>query len=302
MTIVQMLYFSTVCQYMNLTRAAQKLHISQPALSSVIKQIESECGVMLFQHRANSIRITDEGVVLRQEVEPIIKQYKHLETMIIDRRLERNYIRIGLLPILGMGIMSGISSLFKSRYPDVQLQLFEEETNQLYEDLDSGKVDLIFTTHKKEKPEGAVDSIKEYESLRLRDIHMVFAVSQQNPLAYLDCVEWADVVQQPLIMLDESFEMINDIVMKIKQDGYHLPVDICYTNQISTAMTFIETNTAAGFMPVDVVQHNSRVKGLSFPGVEKYPIYMVYRRDHHQFHAAKLFEKTAMELFTEASA
>ena len=302
MTIVQMLYFSTVCQYMNLTKAAQKLHISQPALSSVIRQIESECGVMLFQHRANSISITDEGVVLRQEVEPILKQYKHLETMITDSHLERNYIRIGLLPILGMGVMSGISALFKSRYPDVQLQLTEKETGQLYEDLDSGKVDLIITTQKKEMPEEAADSIKEYESLRLRDLHMVFAVSQQHPLAHLDRVEWADVVQQPLIMLDESIEMIDDIIAKIKQDGYHLPADTCYTNQLYTAMVFIETNTAAGFLPIDAVQHNSKVKGLLFPGTERYPVYMVYRRDRHQFHAAKLFEKTAMELFTEASA
>ena len=160
MTIVQMLYFSTVCQYMNLTKAAQKLHISQPALSAVIKQIEAECGVMLFQHRANSIHITDEGVVLRQEVEPILQQYRHLETLISGKRLDRKYIRIGLSPIRGTGIMSEISALFKRRYPEIQLQLYEEGTKHLYEDLDLGKVDLINTTPKREMTDQELESSK----------------------------------------------------------------------------------------------------------------------------------------------
>ena len=68
MTLIQMLYFYTVCEYMSFTKAAEKLRISQPALSSAIRQAEEKCGVELFKHRANSISITDEGIVLRQPI------------------------------------------------------------------------------------------------------------------------------------------------------------------------------------------------------------------------------------------
>ena len=301
MTIVQMLYFSTVCQYMNLTKAAQKLHISQPALSAVIKQIEAECGVMLFQHRANSIHITDEGVVLQQEVEPILQQYRHLETLIPGKRLDRKYIRIGLSPIRGTGIMSEISALFKRRYPEIQLQLYEEGTKQLYEDLDLGKVDLIITTPKREMTDQELEASKEYAAFHLRDIHMVFAVSKSHPLAQRERVEWADIVQQKLILLDESFDMTRYIEASIKQDGYQLPADTCFTSQVFTAMIFIEANAAAGFMPADAVQHNPRVKGLLFPGAKGHPIYLIYRRDRHLFHAAKMFVATAKELLAQES-
>ena len=68
MTLIQMLYFYTVCEYMSFTKAAEKLRISQPALSSAIRQVEEKCGVELFKHRANSISITDERIVLRQPI------------------------------------------------------------------------------------------------------------------------------------------------------------------------------------------------------------------------------------------
>ena len=92
MTIVQMHYFNVACQYMNLTRAAEKLHISQPALSAVIKQVEEECGVQLFRHRANSITITDEGIVLQQEIQPILDRYQHLKRLLSAGKLDRNYV------------------------------------------------------------------------------------------------------------------------------------------------------------------------------------------------------------------
>ena len=60
MTITQMRYFKTVCQYMSLTKASKVLHVSQPALSMAIKEIENNYGVALFHHNANSLSITQE--------------------------------------------------------------------------------------------------------------------------------------------------------------------------------------------------------------------------------------------------
>ena len=299
MTIVQMQYFSTACQYMNLTKAAKELRISQPALSAVIKQIETECGVKLFQHRVNSISITDEGVVLRQEVEPILQQYRHLKTLISDKRLERNYLRMGVPPLQGTGILSEISALFKRRHPEVQLHLFEKETSQLYVDLDRGRVDLIIASPPWDMPEERMEASEAYAALRLRDMRLVFAVSSRHPLAQRERVEWEDIVKQPLILLDESYDMTRFIEEEIKQCGYRLPPDACFTSQIYTAMILIEANAAASFMPLEAIQHNPRVKGLDFPGAEGQPLYLVFRRDRHLFQAACLFVATAREVLDE---
>ena len=70
MTIVQMQYFQAVCRYENFTRAAEELHISQPAMSAAMKDLEKECGVPLFVRDKNSLRVTDEGKILLEEAEP----------------------------------------------------------------------------------------------------------------------------------------------------------------------------------------------------------------------------------------
>ena len=53
-----MQYFQAVCRYENFTRAAEELHISQPAMSAAMKDLEKECGVPLFVRDKNSLRVT----------------------------------------------------------------------------------------------------------------------------------------------------------------------------------------------------------------------------------------------------
>ena len=61
MKISQLRYFMTVCRYNNITKAAEELYVSQPAISSSIKDLETEFGVKLFYRQNNKLLLTDEG-------------------------------------------------------------------------------------------------------------------------------------------------------------------------------------------------------------------------------------------------
>ena len=89
MTLIQMKYYMTVCQYMSLTKASRELHVSQPALSMAIKKLEDKCGVSLFHHAANSLAITDHGIVLLEEITTIVNQYRNLEQLLSGNLLNR---------------------------------------------------------------------------------------------------------------------------------------------------------------------------------------------------------------------
>ena len=62
MTLQQIQYFITVCKYKSFTKAMEEMHISQPGISSAMKELERECKVTLFERRNNSLYITDAGV------------------------------------------------------------------------------------------------------------------------------------------------------------------------------------------------------------------------------------------------
>ena len=298
MTIVQMLYFNTACQYMNLTKAAEKLHISQPALSSVIKQIEEECGVQLFRHRANSISITDEGIVLQQEIQPILDRYQHLERLLASGKLDRNYVQIGLSPFRGNAVMPDIAARFQQKYHGQQLIITEGGTPYLYENLDLNKFDLIITSKKPGFSEEDWAQSPLYGHIRLKELYMVLAVNIENPLAEKDTATWQDIVQEPLILLDNTYSQKNTISQLLAQAGYQLPDNICYANQVHTIIRFIEKNAASGFLPMDIAEENPKMKGLLFPNSDPHAIYLVWRKDRHLFHAAKHFVETARELYS----
>ena len=297
MTIVQMHYFNTACQYMNLTKAAEKLHISQPALSSVIKQIEAECGVQLFRHRANSISITDEGIVLQQEIQPILERYQHLERLLASGKLDRNYVQIGLSPFRGNAVMPDIAARIHQKYSGLQLVITEGGTPYLYENLDLNKFDLLITSRKPGFSEEDWERSPLYGHIRLKELYMVFAVSRDHPLADKEAVTWQEIVREPLILLDNTYSQKSRISQLLAGAGYAPPDNICYSTQVHTIIRFVEKNAACGFLPMDIVEENPKLKGLLFPDSEMHSIYLVWRKDRHLFHAAQHFVETARELY-----
>ncbi|MFR3347575.1 MAG: LysR family transcriptional regulator, partial [Christensenellales bacterium] len=72
MKISQLRYFMTVCRYNNITKAAEELYVSQPAISSSIKDLETEFGVKLFYRQNNKLLLTDEGEYFLDKVTDIL--------------------------------------------------------------------------------------------------------------------------------------------------------------------------------------------------------------------------------------
>ncbi len=299
MTLIQMQYYMSVCHHMSLTKASRELHVSQPALSMAIKEIESNCGVALFQRTPNSLSITDYGIVLLEEVSTIFNQYKHLQQVLSNNLLNRNYVRVGLCTPYGNTVFPEIVSRLREKQPDIQLFITEAGTRQDYENLDNNKVDLIITGKNPEPSEREMQDSSIYCHIPLVQSDMVFAVSCDNPLARKHSVAWEEIVKEPLALLNDSFSLTRVISSELREAGYALPQNVYYTNQMYTVERFIEKNVAAGFLPSQVARDNPRIVGLKCPLPQNRWIYLVYRKDRHLFLCAKMFIKTAKETFSD---
>lgn len=297
MTIAQMLYFNTVCQYMDLTMAAQQLKISPSELSIVLEQICAECGTELFRHRCNAIDLTDEGAVLRQEIEGTLKHYRQLKEKIQGGHLERNYVRVGFPPVCGLNIASEIAALFKRRHPNTALQLTEEGNDALFKALDEDQLDVIIASPDWESAEEATGIPPVYEILPIWNDQLLFAVSIHHPLAQQESVSWEDIMRIPLILLSPNDELTQHIEERLRQSGFQPPAQLCFISQLYTALTLIETNFAAGFLPAKAIHHHPRIKELLYPRAERQLFYLIFRKDRHLFQAVSKFVDTARELF-----
>ena len=79
MRLDHLYYFNTICKYDNLTRAAEKINISQPALSNSVRQLESEFGVQLFHRTSKGLVLTEAGQIFLNESTIILDQINYLK-------------------------------------------------------------------------------------------------------------------------------------------------------------------------------------------------------------------------------
>lgn len=296
MTLTQMEYFQAVCKYENFTKAAESLHISQPAMSSAMNGLEKECGVPLFLRDKNSLKITDEGHILLEEINLVLRQNDHLRHVVNDLSLMRKYVRVGMSTLSGNQVYPKICQEFRSNFPDIQIISVEESTARQFEMLDAGLLDVIITIKRFEDPEEqkAFDAV--YGHWPMRESCQYFCVSKDNALAQKSYITMEEISEEPLVMLADHFSQTRRIKENFKKRGleYHV---MHYTNQMYTIERFIEQNIAAGFLPQEVAEENPNIAGIPYDGTEFRQIEIFWRKDQFLFTATKNLIQTVKHIY-----
>lgn len=280
MTLTQMQYFFTVCQYENYTRAAERLYVSQPAVSQAIRELETECGTPLFYRRGNSLVTTPEGRTLYEEVSIVLRQMDRLGHVVKDLSLQRSFLRVGLSTFSGNAVFPSICRRFSVQHPEIELQTCEDTTRTLLYQLDEGQLDFALTTPNTELSRAQLES--KYYFYPLKSLPMMFAVHREHPLAAQGRVSWEEIAAQPLVMLTDRFAPTRRIKKLFAEQGLHLHV-IHYTTQMYTVERFVEQGAACGFLPGAVMEHNKDIAGLSYPVLPRgYSLMLIWKKQGQQ--------------------
>lgn len=296
MTLIQMQYFQAVCRFENFTRAAEELHISQPAMSAAMKDLERECGVPLFIRDKNSLRITDEGQILLEEVSLVLNQYEHLNHIVKDLELSRKYIRIGLSTLSGNQVYPELLQEYSRRCPDIQVISVEESTKRQFEMLDSGLLDVIITIKRLHEPEEWKQFNGIYGHWPMKETSLVFCVGKENPLAGEEYVTMEQISKVPLILLKDNFSQTARIKSQFEHRGLDYQV-MHYTNQMYTIERFAEKNIAAGFLPEPVASGNPDIVGIPYEDMEPCMIEVFWKKGRFLFSAARQFLEMVREMY-----
>ena len=136
-------YFLVTASEGNMTKAAERLHVSQQALSNQIARLESELGCRLFERRQN-LRLTYAGEQFKASAEKILDIQRQTETELDDiNNNRRGELRIGISHTRGQAILPLILPKFSRMYPQVELHVSEGSTHILEEHLEKGRIDVL---------------------------------------------------------------------------------------------------------------------------------------------------------------
>lgn len=139
----------TVYQEKSISKAAQKLFVSQPSLSIMIRKIEEEVGVPLFDRTSKPIRLTEAGMEYIKATEAILHIEKAFDNYInAANELVTGSLTVGGNQLLSSLVLPSYISKFISRYPGIQLQMEDNNSLTLENMITSGQLDLVIDNHK----------------------------------------------------------------------------------------------------------------------------------------------------------
>lgn len=143
MEIRHLIYFKTVAEKLNFTRAAEALHISQPPLTRQIRDLETELGKALFYRSTAKVELTEAGTYFLREATAILERLDGAREIVsqLDNRSQPVF-RIGYMSSIPVETLTGIVGGLKARFPFLKTHLFEIPTIKQIRALEADKLDV----------------------------------------------------------------------------------------------------------------------------------------------------------------
>lgn len=209
--------FRVLAEELHFGRAAQRLHITQPALSHQIKMIEQSVGCMLLDRSSHHVALTEAGAGFARELGPALDQIARAKDLALDiARGDAGALSIGYCELPWSGELPGIVSAYAQRFPNMDISLKAMTTNKQAESLRSGALDVAFL-HPPVDEAGLA-------SLHIGNERMVAALPRAHPLASRKSLSFAQLAKERLIMCSEiSAPHLNAAVMQACSASGQMP-------------------------------------------------------------------------------
>ena len=214
MDIRHLTYFIEVAQQRSFTKAAQVLHITQPSISKMIKLLEEELDVILFDRSAKHIELTDAGKALLNQSQQIVNSFQNLTSDLADLiHSKKGAITIGLPPMVGARFFPQVISDFTTLHPQISLTLLEVGSEKVHAGVDDGSLDI-----------GVVmlpvnENI--VEMFPIIDQPMMLIVHPEHFLAQQSTVELSQLKDENFILFMKSFTLHDRIINRCIESGFN---------------------------------------------------------------------------------
>ncbi len=143
MNIQQLEYIVKLYQYGSFAKAAEQCFVTQPTLSMMIKKLEEELDVIIFDRNKNPLEPTEVGLQIIQQAQLVLNQIDELKAIAGNQKnITKGKIKIGIIPTIAPYLLPLVLSTFSEKYPDITLEIQEITTDEIIEYIRKGIIDI----------------------------------------------------------------------------------------------------------------------------------------------------------------
>lgn len=210
MDIRTLRYFVEVVRQQSFTRAAEKLFVTQPTISKMLKNLEDELNCTLLIRDGRKLLLTDTGRVVFERGLAILAEFRQLEAELSDiNHLNKGVLRLGIPPMVGM-LMARPISLFRQRYPGVELKISEFGGLTVQQAVMNGELDVAMTALPVEEASGLT-------TLSLFSHPLCVLVPRSGQWTTCDSIAPEALAEHPLLIYNEDFALSRQLMTLFSQ-------------------------------------------------------------------------------------
>lgn len=291
-------YFVAIVQSGSLTRAAEKLYVSQPSLSQYVKRLEESLGVTLFDRSASPLRLTYTGeryyhyvLQLMKLDEDVRREFQDIQSAVSGR------LRLGVAFWRGACLLPDVFPAFHERYPKIQLELFEGSAAEMEAELRNDRLDLAVMN---------LPRMLDYGKLTCEIIceeRILLAVPARHPKAEAlleRCAYDGGFPVAPLELLRELPVVMTKPGQNLTHEVNHAlakqhiePDVLLETASLTTAINLVKEGVACTFVPAEGAKVCQQSDAVTFFAPDcpdlVWDLAAVYRKDTYLTKLARLF-------------
>ncbi len=244
MTLVQLEYIIALDTYRNFVLAAEKCFVTQPTLSMQIQKLEESLGVKLFDRSKQPVVPTEIGMEIIEQARTVLNETYKLKEVISDKEGNlKGELKIGVIPTIAPYLLPKVILNFLNKYPQIELQIWENTTEKIIADLKNGTLDCGLLSTPLED-----STLKE---IPLFYENFVVYASRSSSLMDKKIISTKDINTEEIWLLNEGHCMRNQIlnICNRKKSSPASKNFEYYTGSIETLKKMVDLNNGITILP-----------------------------------------------------
>lgn len=212
------------------TKAAQTLHIAQPALSMAVTRLESELGVTLFNRASRQVTVTAEGQCFLDRAQRALLELDMAQQELRDiAHLHTGEIRLGVPPMFGINNVPELLGAFRIQHPKITMTVYEGSADAISQRLENREIDLAILESRR--------VANSWSSVLLGTDEMVLCMNEHHPLASRAYLEARDLQDLDMAVFDQTFlqRHLLDAFCEAAQVSYRIVLQSNFVSLVTQA-------------------------------------------------------------------
>lgn len=295
MTLHHLEVFVAVCQEKTMHAAAEKLNLSQPAISKIISDLENYYHIKLFERINHRLYLTPIGETMLDHALHILELFHHMEDD-INIHGQANHIRIGGSVSVGTCLLPPLMQRLTQQELPISYEVTVNNTSKIEQMIRDYKLDLALV-------EGCVNN----PDLIVRDVmddELVLAVSAAHPLAGKSGISYSDLEQYSFVTREDGSSSRNQLELHLQKMGLHLSTNYACSSVEAIKQALLYTNSIAALSRMMIAEELKKgvfaILPLDDMRIQR-SIRLIYHKNKYLSPAMKVFMQLLEEQVKDSS-